>query len=348
MATKVKEPAASANGAVQGTGLISNEKLRQLYATMLKCRTLEERARVLFKQSKFTGNYYAAVGQEAASVGTAIDLRVEDTIGPSHRDFISGFIKGAPLDKMFCHLFARGNSPAHFGYAPLNVITPASTIAAQLNIATGVALANKMKKNDNIAVAYSGDGSTSLGFWHEALNFAGVHDLPIVFVCQNNLWAESVNLSLQTKVPDISTKAQAYGFPGITVDGNDVVAVYRVAQEAIARARRGQGPTLIECKTYRWYGHSEIDPAKYRDPEEVERWKAKDPIANMEKYLTGKGLFTAEWKQEIVDGFNNELDAAIEIAEQSALPEGVEALDHVFSFSIRDRVLNPKSYSPSY
>ena len=357
MATKVKEPVEklSANGTSESTGLISNEKLRQLYATMLKCRTLEERARVLFKQSKFTGNYYAAVGQEAAAVGTAIDLRVEDTIGPSHRDFITGFIKGAPLDKMLCHLYARGNSPdkgrsspAHFGYAPLNVITPASTIAAQLNIATGVALANKMKKNDNIAVAYSGDGSTSLGFWHEALNFAGVHDLPIVFVCQNNLWAESVNLQFQTKVPDISVKAQAYGFPGITVDGNDVVAVYRVAQEAIARARRGQGPTLIECKTYRWYGHSEIDPAKYRDPEEVERWKAKDPIAGMEKYLTGKGLFTAEWKQEIVDGFNKELDAAIEIADKSALPEGIEALDHVYSFDIRDRVLNPKSYSPSY
>jgi TPP-dependent pyruvate/acetoin dehydrogenase alpha subunit len=355
MASKVKElveaPAASANG----SGLISNEKLRQLYATMLKCRTLEERARVLFKQSKFTGNYYAAVGQEAAAVGVAQDLRVEDTIGPSHRDFITGFIKGAPLDKMFCHLFARANSPdrgrsspAHFGYQPLNVITPASTIAAQLNIATGVALANKMKKNDNISVAFSGDGSTSLGFWHEALNFAGVHDLPIVFVCQNNLWAESVNLQFQTKVPDISVKAQAYGFPGITVDGNDVVAVYRVAQEAIARARRGQGPTLIECKTYRWYGHSEIDPAKYRDPEEVEKWKAKDPILGMEKYLTGKGLFTAEWKQEIVDGFNKELDAAIEIAEKSALPEGIEALDHVYSFDIRDRALNPKSYSPSY
>jgi TPP-dependent pyruvate/acetoin dehydrogenase alpha subunit len=129
-------------------------------------------------------------------------------------------------------------------------------------------------------------------------------------------------------------------FPGITVDGNDVVAVYRVAQEAIARARRGQGPTLIECKTYRWYGHSEIDPAKYRDPEEVERWKAKDPIAGWRRYLTGKGLFTAEWKQEIVDGFNKELDAAIEIAEKSSLPEGIEALDHVYSFDIRDRVLN--------
>ncbi len=357
MATRVKEPveAPAATNGSEGGGLISNEKLRQLYATMLKCRTLEERARVLFKQSKFTGNYYAAVGQEAAAVGTAIDLRAEDAIGPSHRDFITAFIKGAPLDKMLCHLYARANSPdkgrsspAHFGYAPLNVITPASTIAAQLNIATGMALANKMKKNDNIAVAYSGDGSTSLGFWHEALNFAGVHDLPILFVCQNNLWAESVNLQFQTKVPDISVKAQAYGFPGITVDGNDVVAVYRVAQEAITRARRGHGPTLIECKTYRWYGHSEIDPAKYRDPEEVERWKAKDPIANMEKYLTAKKLFTPEWKQQILEGFNRELDAAIEIAEKSALPEGVEALDHVYSFDVRDRWLNPKNYSPTY
>jgi TPP-dependent pyruvate/acetoin dehydrogenase alpha subunit len=355
MPTKLKEQSAASTAASEGTGLIGNQKLRQLYSTMLQCRTLEERARVLFKQSKFTGNYYAAVGQEAAAVGTAIDLREGDTIGPSHRDFITAFIKGAPLDKMFCHLYARANSPdrgrsapAHFGYAPLNVITPASTIAAQLNIATGVALANKMKKNDSIAMAYSGDGSTSLGFWHEALNFAGVHDLPIVFVCQNNLWAESVNLQFQTKVPDIAVKAQAYGFPGITVDGNDVVAVYRVAQEAIARARRGQGPTLIEAKTYRWYGHSEIDPGKYRNPEEVERWKAKDPILNMEKYLTAKGLFTPEWKQEIVADFNKELDAAIAVAEKSPMPEGIEALDHVFSFDIRERSTKPKLYTPKY
>jgi TPP-dependent pyruvate/acetoin dehydrogenase alpha subunit len=322
---------------------------------MLKCRMLEERVRILFKQSKFTGNYYAAVGQEATAVGAAIDLTPEDTIGGSHRDFITNFIKGAPLDKMFCQLYARAaspdkgrSSPAHMGYAPLNVITPSSTIAAQLNIATGVALANKMKKNNKIAMAFSGDGSTSLGFWHEALNFAGVHELPIVFICQNNLWAESVSLKLQTKVQDISLKAQAYGFPGITVDGNDVVAVYRVASEAIAHARRGSGPTLIECKTYRWYGHSEIDPAKYRDPEEVERWKAKDPILNMEKYLTSKKLYRDEIKQQVADEFNKELDAAIDVAEKSPYPEAEEALDHVYSFSIRDRVLKPRTWTPKY
>ncbi len=361
MATKVKELAAAApepstNGSSNGSApLISDDKLKQLYSTMLECRMLEERARVLFKQSKFTGNYYAAVGQEATAVGAAVDLRPEDCVGPSHRDFILNYIKGAPLSAMFSQLYAKAtspdkgrSSPAHCGYAPLNVITPASTIAAQLNIATGVALANKMKKNDNVALALSGDGSTSLGFWHEALNFAGVHNLPIVYVVQNNLWAESVTVKLQTKVEDISIKAQAYGFPGITVDGNDVVAVYRVAQEAIARARQGGGPTLIECKTYRWYGHSEIDPAKYRNPEEVEYWKAKDPITMMEKYLAGKSLFTDSWKQELQESFNKRLDEAIEVADKAPFPEPEDALDHVYSFSVRERELDRKSWSPQY
>ena len=365
MATKTKERTAPAvkNGkqeAIQtatsnGAPPISEEKLKQLYSTMLKCRMLEEKARMLFKQGKFAGNYYAAVGQEATEVGCAIDLKPEDTVAPSHRDFIANFIKGAPLNVMYAQLYARStspdkgrSSPAHCGYAPLNIITPASTIAAQLNIGTGVALAYKMQKKPFIAMAFSGDGSTSLGFWHEALNFAGVQNLPIVYVIQNNRWAESVNINLQTKVEDLSVKAQAYGFPGITVDGNDVVAVYRVAQEAIHRARIGGGPTLIECKTYRWYGHSEIDPAKYRSPEEVEEWKAKDPIPRMEEYLKKKNLWSDAWKQKVQDDFNQEIDAAIEFAESSPFPEPVECLDHVYSFSIRDRELNRKTWTPKY
>lgn len=362
MATKVKEPAvesagpkSASNGSSNGNPLISNEKLKQIYSTMVKCRQLEERARALKKQARFKGNYYAAVGQEAAAVGAGIDLRPEDTVAPSHRDFILNFIKGVPLTAMFSQLYGRStspdkgrSSPAHCGYAPLNIITPASTIAAQLNIGTGIALANQMKKNDNVVVAFSGEGSTSLGFWHEALNFAGVRGLPIVYVCQNNLWAESVSVKLQTKVEDISSKAAGYGFPGITVDGNDAVAMYRVAQEAISRARAGGGPTLIEAKTYRWYGHSEIDPAKYRSAEEVEQWKAKDPIAAMERYLSGKGLFSAEWKQQIIDEFAKELDAAIDVAEKAPPPEPVECLDYLYSFDVRDRELNRKTYSPQF
>ena len=359
MATKARErierpSRETAQQASSGNGVepLSAELLKRLYSYMLKCRTVEERARVLFKQGKFAGNYYAAVGQEATEVGCSIDLEEQDCIAPSHRDFISHIMKGTPLKFMFAQLYARKtspdqgrSSPAHCGYAPLNIITPASTIAAQLNIGTGVALAYKMQKKPNIVVAFSGDGSTSLGSRHEALNFAGVARLPIVYVVQNNLWAESVSVKLQTAVEDLSVKAQAYGFPGVTVDGNDVVEVYRAAREAIHRARSGGGPTLIECKTYRWYGHSEIDPAKYRSPEEVEYWKSKDPIPNMERYLEERKLWADGWKQELTAQFNKEIDEAVEFAENSPYPEPEECLDHVYDFSIRERELNRKPWT---
>jgi TPP-dependent pyruvate/acetoin dehydrogenase alpha subunit len=331
---------------------LSEEILRRLYTYMLKCRMVEERARLLFRQGKFAGNYYAAVGQEATEVGATIDLLPEDTVAPSHRNFVTNIMKGTPLKFMYAQLYARKtspdqgrSSPAHCGYAPLNIITPASTIAAQLNIGTGVALAYKMQKKSNVVVALSGEGSTSLGFWHEALNFAGVHKLPIVYILENNLWAESVPLRLQSGVEDLSIRAQGYGFPGVTVDGNDVVEVYRASRQAIERARSGEGPTLIECKTYRWYGHSEIDPAKYRTPEEVEYWKSRDPIPAMERYLDRKGLWADEWKQELVNQINGEIDQAIEFAENSPYPEPEECLDHVYSFDIRDRELNRKSWT---
>jgi TPP-dependent pyruvate/acetoin dehydrogenase alpha subunit len=356
MATKSKERVAEAASKPQtnGTAPYPTEKLRQLYATMLKCRTMEERVRILFKQGKFSGNYYAAMGQEAIEVGAAIDLRPSDTIGPSHRDFISNLIKGTPLNLMMAQLYARKtspdqgrSSPAHCGYAPLNIITPASTIAAQLNIATGVALALKMQKKDDIAMAFCGDGATSLGFWHEAMNFAGVHKLPIVYVVQNNRWAESVNIKYQTANENLADRAQGYGFPGISVDGQDVVAVHRVCTEAIRKARTGGGPTMIECKSYRWFGHSEIDPAKYRDPEEVEYWRSqRDPVPLMEAYMKKHGAWDDAWKQQVLDDFNKELEAAVDFADKSPFPEPEEALDHVYSFSIRDRELDRKVWSP--
>jgi len=350
--SKAEKAAPAARPQGNGASPLSPEILKRLYYYMLKCRLVEERARTLFKQGKFAGNYYAAVGQEATEVGATIDLEKDDYIAPSHRNFVTNIMKGTPLEKMYAQLYARKtspdqgrSSPAHCGNAETRVITPASTIAAQLNIGTGVALAYKLQKKPNIVVALSGDGSTSLGFWHEALNFAGVQKLPIVYICENNRWAESVSVKLQTAVEDISTKAQGYGFPGITVDGNDVVAVYRVAREAIRRAREGHGPTLIECKTYRWYGHSEIDPAKYRQPEEVEAWKAKDPIPAMERYLQSQKLWSDQWKEQITGEINAEIEKAVEFAEKSPYPEPEEALDHVYSFSIRERELNRKPWS---
>ncbi|MDP9267296.1 MAG: thiamine pyrophosphate-dependent dehydrogenase E1 component subunit alpha [Acidobacteriota bacterium] len=349
-----KAPTAAPAAKPQGNGAapLNPEILKRLYYYMVKCRMVEERARTLFKQGKFAGNYYAAVGQEATEVGTTIDLEKDDYIAPSHRNFVTNIMKGTPLERMYAQLYARKtspdqgrSSPAHCGYAETHVITPSSTIAAQLNIGTGVALAFQLEKKPNIVVALSGDGSTSLGFWHEALNFAGVRKLPIVYIVENNRYAESVNIKYQTAVEDLSVKATAYGFPGITVDGNDVVAVYRVAREAIRRAREGNGPTLIECKTYRWYGHSEIDPAKYREPAELEAWKAKDPIPAMERYLKSQNLWADEWKQKISEEITAEIEKAVEFADKSPYPEPEEALDHVYSFSIRDRELNRKSWT---
>src|SRR5271155_1862647 len=315
----------------------SNDLYVNLYRMLVKCRMCDEKARILFRQGKYKGNFYSGVGQEATSVGTAFSLKKDDWIAPSHRDWTSNVIKGVPLKFCFAQLFAkvdspdRGrSSPAHMGYPELHVITPASSIAAQLNIGTGVALGIKKLRQTAVVVAYFGDGATSFGGFHEALNFAGVHKLPVIYVNQNNLWAESVPLRLQTALTNLSDRAKAYGFPGISLDGNDILAVYDAAQSAIARARSGGGSTLLECKTYRWYGHSEIDPAKYRTKEEVESWKKRDPIVLFEKQLFEKKLLTDAKKSETAASITKEIDEAVEFAEQSPYPEASELTDHIW------------------
>jgi len=319
-------------------GAYSQELLLGLYRMLVKCRMCDEKARVLFRQGKYAGNFYSGVGQEGTEVGAAYSLREDDWVAPSHRDWTANIIKGAPLKFCFAQLFAkaaspdRGHSaPAHMGYPQLNVITPASTIAAQLTIGTGVALGLKKLKRDSVVMSFFGDGATSIGGFHEALNFAGVHRLPIVYVCQNNLWAESVPLRLQTALKDLSDRAKAYGFPGIIVDGNDVLAVYDAASQAIVRARSGEGPTFLECKTYRWYGHSEIDPAKYRTKDEVESWKKRDPVPRFEKYLMERKLLSEELRKQIADQTTAEINEAVDFADQSPYPEPEEALNFVWT-----------------
>src|SRR5579862_1250456 len=316
----------------------SDELKLRLYYLLLKCRMCDEKARILFRQSKFGGNFYSGVGQEATEVGAACTLRKDDWIAPSHRDWTSNIIKGAPLKFCFAQLFAKAtspdrgrSSPAHMGYPELHVITPASSIAGQLAVGTGVAFGLKRQGIDTVVVSFFGDGATSIGGFHEALNFAGVHKLPIIYVCQNNLWAESVPLRLQTALINLSDRAKAYGFPGISLDGNNVLEVYDAAQKAIGRARGGQGPTMLECKTYRWYGHSEIDPAKYRVKEEVEAWKKKDPVAAFEKQLMEKKLLNDAKKKQIADEITQEINEAVEFAEQSPYPDASELADHIWA-----------------
>lgn len=317
---------------------VSNDELKGLYYSMNLVRQVDERCRRLFKQGRFHGTYFSAVGQEATVVGPCYGLRPEDVIGIQHREIGAVITKGMPIRYLMAQLFARQDSPdrgkshpCHYGWKPAGIITPASTIAAQTVIVTGSALAFKIQKKDHVAVAFVGEGATSNGVWHEALNFAGIHRLPIVFVVQDNLWAESVPKRLGVPVDNLADRAAAYGFPGVTIDGNDLLQTYETSQEAIRRARRGEGPTLVEMKTYRWYGHSEIDPANYRTQEELEAWKRKDPVPRFERLLMERGVIDEAHKQATLQKIEQVIEDAIEFADKSPHPDPSEILEDVYA-----------------
>jgi pyruvate dehydrogenase E1 component alpha subunit len=282
MTTKTKEQGQATLGG-NGFSLISNAKLIELYVSMVKCRLIGERAHIHLQKGKICGNDDAATGLEAIAAGVAIDLLPEDTVASSRRDLIVNFIRGVSLDSIFGYL-AGGDDMTSF--------------AARVQLATGAAQANKPENNGKIAVVFSGSGFTPPGFLHEALTVAGVQQLPMIFVSHIGSSAGPGSLDSQTGAEEMA--AQACGVPVISVDGNDVVAVYRVATEAIVHARKGNGPTLIECIVER----TQIDPAA-----------ANSPILNMESYLARKGLFSAEMKRKVAAGFAKELDAAVEAAE---------------------------------
>ena len=299
---------------------LSEDTLMGLYRCLLTTRILDERLRKLFRQGRYAGTFFSAVGQEACTVGSCYGLRDEDIVGPSHREIGAAVTKGIPIKEMVAQIYARANSPdkgkthpCHYGSRTKGVITPASTVAGQTVVATGCAMAFKIQKNDNIAIAFFGEGATARGGWHEALNYAGIHKLPIVYLCQNNLWAESVPSTLQGAIEKFSDRAKAYGFPGITIDGN------------------GEGPTFIECMTYRWYGHSEIDPGDYRTKDEVEYWKARDPIPRHEKLLMDLGLLTTQEREAIIEDIESTIDEAIKDAESAPYAEPEEAYIDVYS-----------------
>jgi pyruvate dehydrogenase E1 component alpha subunit len=317
---------------------LSEDTLMGLYTNLMMTRLLDERFRKLFRQGAFPGTFFSAVGQEATTVGPTYGLRDEDIIAPSHRELGASVTKGVPLERIVAQVFAKASSPdkgkshpVHFGWRPKGIITPASTLAGQTVVGTGCAMGFKIQKKDNVVIAFFGEGSTSRGGWHEAVNYAGIHKLPIVYVCQNNLWAESVPATLQAGIEDFSDRAKAYGFPGITIDGNDIVLVHKTAAEAIAKARAGEGPTLIECKTYRWYGHSEIDPANYRKQAELDEWKAKDPVPRAEALLMSLGILTTQKQEALVERINLEIDEAVETVKKEKFADPEEAYNDVYS-----------------
>jgi pyruvate dehydrogenase E1 component alpha subunit len=294
-----------------GFSLISDEKLIELYLAMVKCRMVAERAGLLIGQGKVAGDFHGAVGLEAIAAGVIVDLLPEDAFSPSPGDIMLCLVKGVPLDRMFGDVSSspnghgkRRSASVSLGYAPLSVLPFSANTAAQFNIACGVALANKMTKNGRIAVAFCEAGVNTREAWCESLAFAGLNGLPILFVCQSVTSAEPARPEAQSAVEDVVAGALACNVPAITVDGEDVVAVYRVACESIARARQGRGPTLIHCAAFRLHGQGGIDPKRTRGP------KHDDPIQKMETYLDRKGLFNIGLKRKVAAAFRRELDAA--------------------------------------
>jgi pyruvate dehydrogenase E1 component alpha subunit len=303
---------------------ISPDDLKRLYRAMLLGRRLDERMVRLQRQGRI-GTFAPIKGQEAAQVGSVFTLRPTDWMVPSFRETAAMLWRGWPIEKLLLFFAGRleGAQPAP-GQRDLPITIP---VATQLPHAVGLAYAAQYRGDDAVVMAYFGDGATSEGDFHEALNFAGVWHVPIVFVCQNNQWAISVPLKKQTHSRTLAQKALAYGFPGLQVDGNDVLAVYAASREAVERARAGGGPTLIECVTYRLGVHTTADdPTRYRSDEEVKAWERKDPLTRFRAYLQKKNLLEEGLEQQLDD----EIARAVATFEATAAPDPATMFDHVY------------------
>ncbi len=318
---------------------LEGDALIGIYRNMLLARRVDERSWTLNRQGK-AAFVISCQGQEAAQVGAAVHLRPGyDYVYPYYRDHGIVLTLGMSARDEFLALFARREDPnsggrqmpGHFSSRRLNIVTASAPIGVQFPQAAGTALAFKMRGEDGVVLACGGEASTSSGDWHEAMNMAGIHGLPLVCLIQNNAYAISVPAKQQV-AGSIAKRAEGYGFPGIEVDGNDVLAVYEVAREAVERARRGDGPTLIEAKTYRMTAHSsDDDDRRYRERAEVEEWRLKDPILRFESYLEEHGVLGPAKKEEINAEIKAEVQEASDYAENAPYADPEEALECVYA-----------------
>jgi TPP-dependent pyruvate/acetoin dehydrogenase alpha subunit len=317
---------------------MSTEELIQIYYFMRLTRALEDRTRTLFLQGRVVGGVYTGQGHEAISVGAAMTLHDGDFIVPQHRDLGMHLVRGSSPRAVMCQWLARGNSPTlgrdgqiHIGDMHHGIVPPISMLGESLPVACGVALTMKIRKHSTIVLATCGDGATNTGPFHEALNFASVQKLPVVFVIENNGYAYSTPTYKQFAIENLSERAQAYGMPGESVDGNDVLAVIEAVERAGEHVRGGKGPAVVECKTFRVRGHSEADKADYVPRELRDEWLAKDPIVRFEAYLTGKNILTEANKASIEARVKATVDDAVSFAEQSPASDGATVANYVFA-----------------
>jgi TPP-dependent pyruvate/acetoin dehydrogenase alpha subunit len=322
---------------------VGKDKLLEMYRAMQRIRQFESRIRDLALKNEIPGFVHVSIGEEASAAGVCAALRETDRITSTHRGHGHLIAKGGRLDRMMAEIYGKrggyckgkGGS-MHIVDFSLGILGANGIVGAGLPIATGSALAAVIAKRDDVTACFFGDGASNEGTFHESLNLAAVWKLPVVFVCENNGFGEFTPMDTVTSVKDIAVRAQAYGIPGHIVDGNNVLEVYQYASEAVARARAGAGPTLLECKTYRWEGHVVGEQAflgeeAYRKKAEIEEWKRRCPLIRFEKWCAESGKISAFELERITAEATRDLDAAIEFARSSELPDPSEVTDDVYA-----------------
>lgn len=317
---------------------VSNGQMIEMFRTMTRIRQFETRVQEFFAAGKIPGFVHLYIGEEAVATGACGTLGATDYITSTHRGHGHLIAKGGDLKLMMAEIFGRrtgyckgkGGS-MHIAAVELGILGANGIVGGGGPIANGAALAAKYRGTDQVVVCFFGDGASNQGTTQEALNLASAWKLPVVFVNENNGYGISCPTFKSMAVADIADRAAAYDIPGVVVDGNDVLAVYEAVAEAVKRARAGAGPSLIECKTYRWRGHFEGDACVYRDDQELADWVKKDPLPRFEKKLMADGLLEAASAESIRQEVARELDAAVAFAEQSPLPEAAEVLEDVYA-----------------
>ena len=316
---------------------LTDKDLLNIYRLMATIRRFEDHLYQLFLQGQVPGTLHQYQGQEAVAVGVCATLRPNDLIFSTHRPVGHGIAKGMRLKSIAAELWGKAAGCAggkggqmHLTDAAVGMMPSNAIVGANIPIATGAALGFKLRGEERVAVSFFGDGAANIGTFHEGINFAAVKDAPVVFVCENNQYAASTHISLATKIENIADRAAGYGIPGVIVDGMDVLKVYEVTHEAVDRARRGEGPTLVEAKTYRYKGHSRGDPGKYRRQEELEEWQARDPVPRFRQYLLDEGIADAA-----LTNLEKEVDQAIrdavEFAKSAPEPDPSDTYTHVYA-----------------
>jgi pyruvate dehydrogenase E1 component alpha subunit len=317
---------------------LTKNKLVEMYKRMLEIRFFEEKVFDLYAQNLVPGTIHLYLGEEAVAVGVCSALRRDDYITSTHRGHGHCIAKGAELKRTMAEIlgkktgYCKGKGGSmHIADFSIGMLGATAVVGAGLPIAVGAGLSVKLRKTDQVVACFFGEGASNQGTFHESVNMASIWKLPVIFVCENNLYAMGTRQSRVMAIENIADRAVAYGIPGVVVDGNDVLAVFEATQKAVERARKGEGPTLIECKTYRHKGHSRVDPAKYRPKEEVEEWLAKDPIKRFKEKLLQTNTLTEPEFQQIEKEVSAEIEETVKFAMESPYPAPEEALEDVYA-----------------